>query len=139
MGMFDYVNCKYTLPQSEVQNHLFQTKDFDCELDVYTITDEGRLIHHVTKSESVPEEERPFYGTPKWNEDEFYQLCGCIKQVPVADVDMNFHGDFDFYGSVGNSSDYIWYEYQVRFTEGQLQWIKRVEDSDITASPTPVG
>ena len=44
MGMFDKVNVECKLPdlgyRSDIQ---FQTKDFDCVLDDYTVTDLGRL------------------------------------------------------------------------------------------------
>src|SRR5437879_3166071 len=45
MGMFDEVRCEYPLPDVELQDERFQTKNFYRLLENYTITKEGRLIH----------------------------------------------------------------------------------------------
>ena len=60
MGMFDEIRCEYPLPDAIVQDETFQTKSFDREMSHYTITADGRLIHHTERWESVPEEERPY-------------------------------------------------------------------------------
>ena len=127
MGMFDEIRCEYPIPDAEVQDALFQTKDFDCQLHLYTITKEGRLIHHDGHLELVSEEERPYYGKPEW-EKPLFKLAGSMRFVPDGDVDTNYHGDVIFYTSAGKRPNYEWYEYQARFTEGQLQWIKRVNE-----------
>jgi hypothetical protein len=44
MGMFDEVKCELELPTPWVEKPSFQTKDFGCWLDKYTITKEGRLL-----------------------------------------------------------------------------------------------
>lgn len=45
MGMFDNLTCEYPLPaEPKPHEKSFQTKDFDCQLDHYTITDDGRLL-----------------------------------------------------------------------------------------------
>ena len=61
MGMYDHIKCEYPLPDAseEVQNDVFQTKDFYNAMDDYTITKEGRLILHKKVYEEVPEEETP--------------------------------------------------------------------------------
>ena len=43
MGLFDTVRCRYRLPDSRLQDAEFQTKDLDCLLLTYTVTEEGRL------------------------------------------------------------------------------------------------
>ena len=130
MGMFDEVKVLYPLPDPEVQGHAFQTKDLDCMMDDYTITNEGRLIHHTYQTEEVPEEEREYYGTPEWNERPFVRLFGMIRRVPTGDVDTEYHGDIHLYTHTGDwnndRASVVEYDYKARFTEGQLQWIKRV-------------
>lgn len=128
MGMFDEIKCEYQLPDPVVQEETFQTKSFERLLDRYTITCDGRLILHQVRYESVPEEERPYYGTPEWKQSEFTHLIGSMQAVPIGDVEVPYHGDVYFYTSIGSrdAGDYEWFEYQVRFTEGRLQWIKRV-------------
>lgn len=117
MGMFDYIKCEYPLPDTEAQDSDFQTKDLDCTMAQYTITREGKLIHHTTRMEVVPEEERPFYGTPRWD-GPLGQLYGSMKAIPTGDVDLDYHGDLVFY------DDNI---YKARFTNGTVEWIRRVE------------
>jgi hypothetical protein len=130
MGMFDEIRCEYPLPDSEVQEELFQTKSFENLMDHYTITQDGRLIKHEVKWEPVPEEERPYYGTPEWDKHPFLQLAGSIKEVPVGDVEIPYHGDIRFYTSkeTKEPGKREWYEYRARFTEGKVQWIKRMEE-----------
>ena len=130
MGMFDELKCEYKLPDPVVQEETFQTKSFDCLLDSYTITRDGRLIHHQVRYESVPEEERPCYGTSEWEQSEFAHLIGSLKAVPIGDVEIPYHGDVYFYTSIGSreTGDYEWFEYQARFTNGRLKWIRRVSE-----------
>jgi len=131
MGMFDEILCEWPLPDPEVQDHVFQTKDLLNMLDRYTITKEGRLIWHRTRLENVPEEERPYWGTPDW-ESPIMRLAGMYRSVPVGDVDLNHHGYLDFYTSRGKpdtegDSDYQWYGYRAKFTDGVVVSIERVE------------
>ena len=39
-----------------------------------------------------------------------------------GNIDLEFHGDLIFYTDTKKS----WYEFKARFTEGKLQWIKRI-------------
>lgn len=43
MGMFDNLKCEYPLPDSVVQDEIFQTKSLECLLVDYTITADGFL------------------------------------------------------------------------------------------------
>src|SRR5919199_863327 len=128
MGLFDEITCKYPLPDPVVQDEIFQTKSFDPIMDRYTITEDGRLILHSVRYESVPEEERPYYGTPEWDKP-LGQLIGFMRSVPTGDVEIPYHGDIVFYTSIGSHEEgtFEWFEYKARFTEGRLQWIKRLE------------
>ncbi len=98
-------------------------------MESYTITQDGRLIHHPVRHETVPEEARPFYGTPKWEQSVLTRAIGSLRAVPIGDVEVPYHGDVYFYTSIGTreADDFEWFEYQARFTEGRLQWIKRVK------------
>jgi len=122
MGMFDTIKCEYPLPDKELQDEDFQTKDLACLLDQYTITKSGELIHHAVRYEEVPDEERAYYGKPEWDTMPLVQLRGCIKTIPTGDVKVSFHGDLKFYTGIGdpNEKDYKFYEYIARFTEGKL-------------------
>ncbi|MBA3601126.1 MAG: hypothetical protein H0W45_07760 [Acidobacteria bacterium] len=128
MGMFDYLKCEYTLPDSIAQNESFQTKSLDKVLGNYTITADGRLILHAVRYEFVPEEERPYYGKPEW-EKPFGKICGSLTNIPTGAVEIAYHGDIRFYTSIGSreNDDYEWVEYQARFTDGKLHWLKRIE------------
>ena len=57
------------------------------------------------------------------------QLIGSMRSVPTGDVEIPYHGDIVFYTSIGSREEgtFEWFEYKARFTEGRLQWIKRVE------------
>lgn len=52
MGMFDDITCERPLPaEPKPPSTSFQTKDFDCLMDHYTITADGYLLKD---GESVP-------------------------------------------------------------------------------------
>lgn len=129
MGMFDELKCLYPLPDDEVQDQWFQTKNLECLMDRYTITKDGRLILHKVRYELVPEEERKYYGTPEWDESPLAQMLGMLRSVPVGDIDLQYHGEIIFYTSTGSheDGDFRWYEYAARFNEGQLTRVYRID------------
>ncbi len=124
MTMFDNIHCEYPLPGApeKIQNGDFQTKGFECLMDRYTITKEGQLIFHRIRHEIVPEEKRPFYGTPQW-EHPLGQLCGMLKTIPVADEDMKYHGVVRMYTMASNKE---WFVYEIEFIDGKVENIKRI-------------
>ena len=123
--MFDYLKCEYPLPDDHMQDHLFQTKSLPAMfLDTYVITRAGRLVHQAYRMEEVPEEERPFYGKPEWDDGWLSRFAGSLRRIPLGDVDLEWHGDVRFYES---ADDGTWYEYRARFTDGQLESIQRVK------------
>ena len=97
--MFDYVKCEVPLPDQWDAVNL-QTKYFGCELDLYTITSDGRLTR---------------------------RYVSCSKDVPEAysEYDIIFHGIFRFYGT---DREKKWHEYAAKFTDGQLVKIEVVDD-----------
>lgn len=124
MTMFDNIYCEYPLPEAteKIQNGDFQTKGFECLMDTYTITGEGQLIFHRVRHEIVPEEERPFYGTPQW-EHPLGQLCGMLKTIPVSDDELAYSGVIRMYTT---DVDKKWFVYEIEFIDGKIENIKRV-------------
>jgi len=125
MGMYDYVKCNYPMPKGfeflQGSNREFQTKDFTNILDEYTITEDGRLIHHEHSWDIVPEEERPYYGKPEWDENPIFKTMGSMKRTHVADKDMDFHGYLNFYTIEYNSRNKPnFYNLTAKFTDGKL-------------------
>ncbi len=127
MGMYDDIKCEYPLPDKQVQNKVFQTKSLQCNLDSYTITKEGRLIWHKYRYETVPEEERPYYGKPEWN-DPLLQLAGSTKSILVGDIDVLHHGIIGFYTFIADGVGEKWFEYVAKFTDGQIVSIERIKN-----------
>ena len=128
MGMYGEIRCEFPLPESGYRvlpGHTFQTKSLECCLDEYTITADGLLILHKVRGERVPEEERPYYGTPEW-ENPRCRVAGSIRTVSVGDEEVHYHGDVHFYGSfaIQDESRSAWVEYKARFTEGRLSRIE---------------
>jgi len=122
MGMFDTVIIDYDWPD-EITDTEFQTKDLEDMLDTYTINEEGRLVLHKHHHEEVPEEERPYYGKPEWDENPIYRIMGSINSVFDEYVDMNYHGMLEIH----NFIDGEWFSYNLKFTDGTLVDIERNE------------
>ena len=119
MGMFDYLVCEHPLPDGRVvEGPVWQTKDSPCQMGVVTITADGRLLFEESHVEAVPEEQRPFFGTPRWAEGGLFQMCGMSRRVVDRVVEHPFHGDLRFY----NGRE----EYIARFTEGRLSSMRKV-------------
>mgnify|MGYP006921420894 CR=1 FL=1 len=106
MGMFDWVECEYPLPDGGPKSDDgYQTKDFDNYLWHYQITAEGRLFRR-----------------DQWSMKEQEELGS---EPPEKWTDQNYHGVFWFYTSDEETDE--WFEYEARFTDGQLVGIERVE------------
>ena len=82
MGMFDYVQCDYPLPDGRVvDGPVFQTKDFDCGMDIVRISRAGRLVLREWHFVDVPKAERPY---PDAEEGSIESMCGIVRRVVVA-------------------------------------------------------
>jgi hypothetical protein len=84
-------------------DRVFATRDTPAQFcEDYTITADGRLIHHGR--EWVPEEERPHRDHP----NEVMRLYGSLRPAPERDEEIAFNGDLTFtdQGSV-SSPTYI--------------------------------
>lgn len=116
MGMYDYLTCKTELPGLGVHEEAdCQTKDLFCVFAKFTITAEGRLIEHRFRSENVDETDTIFGKL----------VIPRRRDIPLGDRDLEFHGDLRFIASIPGipSVDYV-----ARFTNGQLEWIKPVDE-----------
>lgn len=155
MGMYDYIKCEYPLPDAHMQDALFQTKDTEAMyLEHYTITRDGKLVHHGVAYGETPPEERPYYDPEiKGFKSAVDEFCGSISETPTGDIEIPYHGDVYFYTSVGwfadgtktyrisdgqgqrvtdgpwESATEEWFEYQARFTNGRVEWIRRVDNT----------
>jgi len=100
--MFDNVRVECPLPDG-FEGEL-QTKDFSQPyMNVATIRSDGRLV----------------YDERHWKERD-----------PATAEDLNFHGMLNFYGFSGKpgESDYVWHEYNAKFTDGRLVSIEVVSN-----------
>jgi hypothetical protein len=132
MGMFDYIRCEKPLPDGFAGE--LQTKDFGCEMVTHVITSDGRLMLDDGHNEIVPEEDRPYYGTEKWDHP-LFKICGSVRRVPKY-IDANFHGIVYFGGleTIGFEPDERWgprgrpiykgHDYRAKFTDGNLVGIE---------------
>ena len=127
MGVFYDVEVEVPLEDltdSERDGIWWQSKTFN-GWGTVVITREGRLFEY--EYETVPEDERPYCKGKKPEErDALDKLCGSIRRIPLRPQDdKNYHGDFNFYGSSEDVKNDEWFEYIARFSDGQLQWVKR--------------
>ena len=104
MGLFDTVRCDYPLPDAAHQSLEFQTKDFERSLDEYLITRDGRLVRRARPRET-----------------------GLVR-----DVECPFHGDVRIYDLDPHKERGL-VEYVVRFTNGRVEWVRRLDNE--TGSP----
>ena len=122
MGMFDNLKIstsKLPLTDSEKlsigENPDWQTKDFECIMSTAEITDDGKL--------------KFLNFSYEWDEtikSGMFELTGKMGGLVTKDeqwIELNdYHGYVNFYTSVNN----IWYEFNAKFTDGQLVNIERV-------------
>ena len=127
MGLYSNVKCEYLLPGAtkEVQNDMFQTKDLENLMDYHTITEDGELLYHIYEYYEVPEEERPHYGTPEWDEEPFRRSVGSIKSKFKGYKKINHHGIINIY-TIGKNNE--WWEYEIKFTDGKIVDVKRINE-----------
>lgn len=135
MGLFDYINVKYTLPtvtesvgtsitQEQIQNAHYQTKDLDSFMLKYTIQADGQITYEE-------------YERTEWVEDKSYFMGGYLQGHNLQTLPL--HGDhvinfYDGFDCDDGDKDY-WIEWQATIINGKLQSIKLIEftGSDNTA------
>ena len=122
MGMFDtlYINID-KLPISDKEKETigndteWQTKSFDCVLTEIYITDQNELKINRWNYEEVPLEDRP---NP--TKEGMLGFMGSVRRTNERLETMPYHGYINFYGNAGGD----WYEFNAKFTDGQLQGIE---------------
>ena len=118
MGMYDYVKFEER-PSDMLEVREWQTKEFDCQMETYTIKKDGRLIHGREIYEDVPKEERPYWGTKKWEEG-IFQICGSIRVANTEYIDTNHHGLVHIIGDNHGGEMKAWVRYVLKFTDGNF-------------------
>ncbi len=132
MGMFDYLRCGYSLPDPDYQDALFQTKDFDCALETYTITKEGILLAHRITYKTATEEEllAAIEARADLNRMEkslcLREMIGYGSVIPDKEWDelLSYHGDIYFYDFDKSGKGLV--TFKARFTEGRVMYIVKV-------------
>lgn len=142
MGMYDHVELPEDIdlpgfPDDEdPSEHTWQTKDFHCVMTTYRITEDGRLEEELWHSEEVPKEERPFPDADP-EEEPFKALMGSVNRVNDGWEEKDFHGVMNFctiiyeeapedYDPLEDERENEFYDYEAKFTDGELEEIRRV-------------
>ena len=122
--MYDSVDCQYSLPMPEdpkgyTGSHGFQTKDFDCALDIYIIDENGQLFIERRETEWVE-------GDP--NGKSFLDKAGYLKTTKTWLEPLNNTCTVEFYDySHSNNTDYdYWIMYEAVFVSGKITECKLV-------------
>jgi len=134
MGMFDNIICKAPLPLPEDIGELkdlkiiwgeevFQTKDLDNALEIYTIHKDGTLTFEEYDKEWVeyPKEERKKHF-----------MGGYFKTNRQWTTKKTYHGEIIFYNSYYCDKKDYWIEFKAKFTESKLSNIElyKFEETD---------
>ncbi len=124
MGLFDYLVIEAPIEGVDDPSRVeWQTKAFDNPWMLrYRITADGRLLEPRIYIEDRSD--------PNAAPGSAASFAGCMTPVYDGWDDMNYHGDVDF---VGGEPDYQ--RYVARFTHGQLESIRRLDDSSALAAP----
>lgn len=102
MGLYDEILCEFPLPGWPAgAEPLFQTKDLDCCMERYRISEAGRLL------------------TTRYQRGE---------ETPTRELDTEYHGYLVFYTSVERQDRREWFEYRAKFTDGQIVELQRIAE-----------
>ena len=122
MGMYDSIDCQYPLPMPEdpkgyAGSYGFQTKDFECALDIYIIDKDGQLSIECRDTEWVQ-------GNP--NGKSFLEKSGYLKTKKTWLEPLKDTCTIQFYDYChSNNTDYdYWIQYVATFVGGKLTDIK---------------
>lgn len=134
MGMFDSIICKAPLPLPEDIGELkdlkiiwdeevFQTKDLDNALEIYTIHKDGTLTFEEYDREWVeyPEKERKKHF-----------MGGYFKDKRQWTTKKTYHGQIYFYNNYNCKTKDYWLEFKATFTNSKLSNIEldKFEEKD---------
>jgi hypothetical protein len=122
MGMYNSVDCQYPLPMPEdpkgyTGSHGFQTKDFECALDVYIIDKDGQLFLEQREMEWV-------LGNPSGKN--FLEKSGYAKTVKTWLEPLTNTCTIEFYDFIdSNKTDYDYFiTYEAVFINGKMSSVK---------------
>ena len=122
MGMYDSIECQYKLPMPDdpkgyTGSYGFQTKDFDCALDIYIIDENGQLFLEQRETEWVG-------GDP--NGKSFLEKSGHLRTIKTWLEPLSDTRAVQFYDYIdSNNTDYdYWIMYDAVFTEGKITDVK---------------
>lgn len=129
MEMFDVIrfDCDFIIPH--LQTMSFQTNDFFKNLDYYVVSKEGRLFLEKGIYEDVPENKRPYFGTPEWDKEPFVRLIGSSEKKVSEIIPVNHSGAIMFIGTLFtmNNQD-MFYKFEAGFNKGILAYISVLEE-----------
>jgi len=122
MGLYNSVDCHYPLPMPEdpkgyTGSHSFQTKDFECALDVYIIDKDGQLLIERRDSEWIE-------GDP--NGKSFLDKMGHVKTIKTWLEPLTNTCTIQFYDFIdSNKTDYDYFiTYEAVFINGKISSVK---------------
>jgi hypothetical protein len=137
--MFDIVIVEVPLPDAgAAQVREWHTKDFlDPFMENYKITPDGRLLHELMHLEDRSDPQYPIGSIER--------LAGSATRIHDGWRDVQFHGILHFHGDKYSGETRLisfapetlgqdllhpepaeWFEYNAKFTDGQLVSIERV-------------
>ncbi|MFC7227979.1 hypothetical protein N0B31_11255 [Salinirubellus salinus] len=130
MGLFDRLRIEdgldITLPgfEGDPTAVTWQTKSlYPPAMENYKITMGGQLYYERTRTEEVPEAERPLYDEEIGGfESALQRLAGSLRTVHLGWTDTEYHGTIEFHRSIDDG----WYAYEATFTDGNLELVQRV-------------
>lgn len=125
MGLFDYLKVEVPLPANTKMSH-FQTKDLDCFMDQYILTDKGRLMQEKKIWEATPEDELPNKDALKGSLSRLYGSVRTTQKETIETIDMGYTGSVEFYGTDHTlNKEEQWLEFSALFLKGDLISISR--------------
>lgn len=113
MGLYDELRCYWPLPVDGLSDRIFQTKDLECELDLYEIRDDGTL----------------------WRQCIRYKADEGGNDIPVTTFarESEFTGEVRFYDfwkhRPVNVAAAGWIEFSAYFVRGELQSLNLFRDT----------
>jgi len=108
MGMFDWVDASaFEFPFETLDRNLYQTKDFERLMDTLVFNVDGTITRVYDTMEEVPDEERPYYGTPEWDIGGLHKMIGC-KETVTEPLALPERETYHFYNSLKEDYKNTW-------------------------------
>jgi len=115
MSLFDYLKCEYPLPDPEVQNEDFQTKNMDAPFcEWYKIDKEGNLLY----------EEYDIEDKSDPNAEGAKRVRGIMTRVNKRWKKTDLTDTIHFYAI----KDDKWYSYDVIIVNGKITKLEKASD-----------